>query len=154
MAFAKRSQQLNAGEGLPEAGLEPSQLSSDAVVARVADARHDSMRLALRVSEVAKALDVSEWLVYDLVASGHIRSVRLGRVLRIPMVALSDFLAPPTEALGNPSRLIVGGGAAPAPDNVQPARPYRRSRPVDEPLDPSVNGVPALRNGRGRGGNG
>ena len=39
----------------------------------------------------ATYLDVSKWLVYDLCRSGQLRSVKLGRLLRIPRSALLTF---------------------------------------------------------------
>lgn len=36
-------------------------------------------------------LGVSKWLVYDLCRSGRLRSVKLGRLLRIPRSALLEF---------------------------------------------------------------
>jgi excisionase family DNA binding protein len=52
--------------------------------------------LVLTVSELSKALRVARRSAYVLVASGQIRSVRVGpagRGIRIPRSALEEFLA-------------------------------------------------------------
>ncbi len=49
--------------------------------------------LVLRVHEVAEHLDVTPDLVYGLIREGKLRAIRLGRVLRVPQSALSDFIA-------------------------------------------------------------
>lgn len=46
----------------------------------------------LKVDEVAQRLRVERNTVYNLVASGALRSVRLGRVIRIPESAVAEFL--------------------------------------------------------------
>ena len=42
----------------------------------------------LRVEEAAAVLDVSKWLVYELIRRGDLPSVKLGRIVRIPRTAL------------------------------------------------------------------
>jgi excisionase family DNA binding protein len=42
----------------------------------------------LRVDEAAAVLDVSRWLVYELIRRGDLPSVKLGRLVRIPRTAL------------------------------------------------------------------
>jgi excisionase family DNA binding protein len=43
------------------------------------------------VETAGQWLGVSKWLVYDLCRSGRLRSVKLGRLLRIPRSALLAF---------------------------------------------------------------
>lgn len=45
-----------------------------------------------RVSEVAEHLELDRNTVYELVKSGELRSVRVGRHIRITASALDDFL--------------------------------------------------------------
>lgn len=44
------------------------------------------------VAEVAHLLDVSESLVRKLIATGELKAVRLGRLIRVPRHALADLL--------------------------------------------------------------
>lgn len=46
-----------------------------------------------RVADVAEHLNVEQATVYALVASGRLRAVHVGRLIRIPASALNDFLA-------------------------------------------------------------
>lgn len=48
---------------------------------------------ALRVQQVARSLDCSTGTVYGLVASGQLRGVRVGRLLRVRPEDLARFLA-------------------------------------------------------------
>lgn len=48
--------------------------------------------LLLRVDEAAEALALSRTKVYELMASGELESVKLGRSRRVPTAALADFL--------------------------------------------------------------
>lgn len=52
----------------------------------------------LRVAEVADHLGVTPDTVYYLIRDGKMRAIRLGRVLRVPQSALSDFIAGVTPA--------------------------------------------------------
>lgn len=45
------------------------------------------------VEQAAHALKIGKNTAYDLVRSGQIRSVRIGRQIRIPKSALMEFLA-------------------------------------------------------------
>ncbi len=51
----------------------------------------DDVRL-LRISEVAELLMNSRTKVYELVASGQIPSLHLGRIRRVPLSALRDWI--------------------------------------------------------------
>jgi excisionase family DNA binding protein len=46
-----------------------------------------------RVEEVATVLRCSKWCVYDLIGSGALKSIRLGRAIRVTRRALEDFLS-------------------------------------------------------------
>lgn len=46
-----------------------------------------------RVEEVAEVLRCSKWCVYDLINTGVLKSIRLGRAIRVTRRALEDFLA-------------------------------------------------------------
>ena len=49
--------------------------------------------LMLTVPEAADRLRISRTRVYELILSGELRSLKLGRVRRIPMSALEEFIA-------------------------------------------------------------
>lgn len=48
--------------------------------------------LVYKVEQVAQLLNVDRKTVYDLVKSGELRSVRLGRAIRIPKAAVREYL--------------------------------------------------------------
>ena len=52
----------------------------------------DELPLVLRVEDLMPVLDIGRNAAYELVRSGQIRSVRIGRKLRIPKQAVEDFL--------------------------------------------------------------
>ena len=52
----------------------------------------DELPLALRVEELMPILGIGRNTAYELVRSGQIRSVKIGRQLRIPKQALIDYL--------------------------------------------------------------
>lgn len=52
----------------------------------------DDLPLTLRVEELSPVLGIGRNTAYDLVRSGQIRSIRIGRQLRIPKDAVLDFL--------------------------------------------------------------
>lgn len=45
-----------------------------------------------RVEHVAAVLDCSKWCVYDLIANGDLKAIRLGRALRVTRRSLEEFL--------------------------------------------------------------
>ncbi|STY68803.1 helix-turn-helix domain-containing protein [Micrococcus luteus] len=47
----------------------------------------------LRVPEVAEHLHCTPQLVYSLIHRGELRAVRLGRLIRVPLSALNEYLA-------------------------------------------------------------
>jgi excisionase family DNA binding protein len=51
-----------------------------------------SVRLLLRVGEVAERLPISRSQAFKLVWSGQLRSVRIGRAVRVPTAALTEFV--------------------------------------------------------------
>ena len=69
---------------------DPGAATATSVV--VDDLQAPSDRLAYSVPEAARLLGISRDLAYDLVASGTIGSVRLGRRLVVPRRALEDLL--------------------------------------------------------------
>ena len=52
----------------------------------------DNLPLTLRVEELMPIFGVGRNTAYELVRSGQIRSIRVGRQLRIPKGAVLDFL--------------------------------------------------------------
>ena len=52
----------------------------------------DELPLALRVEDLMHVLGIGRNTAYELVRSGQIRSVKIGRQLRIPKQALIDYL--------------------------------------------------------------
>ena len=52
----------------------------------------DNSRILLRVGEAAERLSVSRSKAYQLVQSGEIPSIRLGRSLRVPVEALAEVI--------------------------------------------------------------
>jgi excisionase family DNA binding protein len=50
-------------------------------------------KLLLTVADAARALSLSRTTIYELFASGELRSVRIGRARRIPVDALHDYAA-------------------------------------------------------------
>lgn len=52
----------------------------------------DDIPLVLRVEDLSRALGIGRNTAYDLVRSGQIRSIRIGRQLRIPKAAVQEYL--------------------------------------------------------------
>ena len=50
-------------------------------------------RLLLTVMEAANRLGIGRSLMYELLAAGDIPSIRIGRLRRVPRVALDDYVA-------------------------------------------------------------
>ncbi len=53
----------------------------------------DDLPLTLRVEELMPILGIGRNTAYELIRSGQIRCVRIGRQLRVPKDAVSDFLS-------------------------------------------------------------
>ena len=58
----------------------------------------DDLPLTLRVEDLMPILDVGRNTAYELVRSGQIRSIRIGRQLRIPRDAVLEFLNEQTNS--------------------------------------------------------
>lgn len=56
------------------------------------DTSFANLPLALTVSQAAEVLQLGKSLVYALVRCGRLRSLRVGRKIRIPRDALREFL--------------------------------------------------------------
>ena len=54
---------------------------------------YDELPLTLRVEDLTSILDIGRNTAYELVRCGTIRSIRIGRQLRIPKDAIQDYLA-------------------------------------------------------------
>ncbi|MCF2665098.1 helix-turn-helix domain-containing protein [Oscillibacter valericigenes] len=52
----------------------------------------EDIPLVLRVEDLSRALGIGRNTAYELVRSGQIRSIRIGRQLRIPRDELQRFL--------------------------------------------------------------
>ena len=50
------------------------------------------VRLLLTVPEVASALGVGRNVVYELVVTGQLASIKIGRLRRVPVGALETFI--------------------------------------------------------------
>ncbi|GBC95449.1 hypothetical protein HRbin16_01238 [bacterium HR16] len=55
-------------------------------------------KLLLKMTEAAEMLSVSRANLYKLVASGRIRTVKLGKSRRVPAAELARFVAELTQA--------------------------------------------------------
>jgi len=86
------------------ANSEPRQLG-EAEVSVTQSSQLDQLRLPLvfTVEEAADRLGVGRTLMYSLVSSGAVESVRIGRLRRVPADALVTFL--------NELRHGIGAGA-------------------------------------------
>jgi excisionase family DNA binding protein len=49
--------------------------------------------IVLTVEQAAKRLNIGRTLMYELVSSGEVESVHIGRLRRIPLDALSHYVA-------------------------------------------------------------
>ena len=54
---------------------------------------YGDLPLTLHVEDLMPVLDIGRNTAYELVRSGQIRSVRVGRQIRIPKEALLEFLS-------------------------------------------------------------
>ena len=53
----------------------------------------EELPLTLRVEDLMPIIGIGRNTAYELVRSGKIRSIRIGRQLRIPRDAIQDYLA-------------------------------------------------------------
>ena len=71
----------------------------------------DDLPLVLRVEDLMPILDIGRNAAYELIRCGQIRSVRVGRQIRVPKEAVAEFLAGrkepnhPSEAVPQTKRL-------------------------------------------------
>lgn len=56
--------------------------------------------LVLSVPEVAKLLHIGKNMAYELVNSGALRCIRIGRHIRVPQSALLDYLDGTNSPIG------------------------------------------------------
>lgn len=52
----------------------------------------DDLPLVLRMEDLMSALDIGRNAAYELVRSGQIRSIRIGRQIRVPKDAVREYL--------------------------------------------------------------
>ena len=52
----------------------------------------DDQRLLLRIPEAAEVLGIGRSTLYELMATGEIPVVRIGRAVRIPRIAIADWV--------------------------------------------------------------
>ena len=78
------------------ARMKQSRATRDEVYNRHDDwsAPHEAhgQRLLLTVSEAARQLGIGRSLLYELLADGQVESIHVGRLRRIPIDALADFI--------------------------------------------------------------
>jgi excisionase family DNA binding protein len=78
--------------------LRPRFFHNDIAISYVAGMSNTTEPVLIRPSQAALMLSVSRSTIYQLIASGSLRSVRLeGRMIRVPMAAIRE-LAERTEA--------------------------------------------------------
>ncbi len=53
--------------------------------------------VAYRVEEAAEALRISRDMVYELIRSGRLRSIKLGSRRLVPLVALDEYISTALE---------------------------------------------------------
>ncbi len=49
-------------------------------------------RLVLRAEEVAEELGIGRWKVYEMMATGELPTIRIGRLVRVPRAALERWI--------------------------------------------------------------
>jgi len=62
----------------------------------------DSAALVLTIEEAARRLGIGRTLMYSLVMSGEVESVRIGRLRRIPLECLSEYVVSLRESSRTP----------------------------------------------------
>ena len=84
-------------------------------------ARESPQRMLLTVREVAFVLGCGRTLVYDLIGSRQLPIVKVGRLTRVPMAAVDNFVS---------RHLTTGTSVAPHTPASPPPQRRKRSRPV------------------------
>ena len=59
-------------------------------------------RLLLTVEEAADRLGIGRSLMYELIGQGQIASIRVGRLRRVPLESLTDYVAAMRRQAGRP----------------------------------------------------
>lgn len=59
-------------------------------------------RLLLTVEEAAERLGIGRSLMYELIGQGQITSIRVGRLRRVPLESLRDYVAAMRRQARNP----------------------------------------------------
>ncbi|MEV6208655.1 helix-turn-helix domain-containing protein [Kitasatospora sp. NPDC051914] len=52
----------------------------------------DPTLLVLKVEEAARRLRIGRTLMYELISSGEVQSIAIGRSRRVPVAALTDYV--------------------------------------------------------------
>ncbi|MFS8100881.1 excisionase family DNA-binding protein [Lentzea alba] len=58
--------------------------------------------IVLTVEQAAKRLNIGRTLMYELVSTGVVESVHIGRLRRIPLQALTNYVAKLMTSTSNP----------------------------------------------------
>lgn len=58
-------------------------------------------KILLKPAEVAERLRIGRSLVYELITQGEIPSIRVGRCIRVPVVALDEWIEGKQHAATN-----------------------------------------------------
>jgi excisionase family DNA binding protein len=64
----------------------------------------DAVSINLTIEEAARRLRIGRTLMYSLVTTGQIRSVTIGRLRRVPVQCLDEYL---TQLLDKPTDLPI-----------------------------------------------
>lgn len=62
-----------------------------------------SPKLLLPITEAARLLGVSSSTVRRLIAAGRLRTINVGKELRVPVAAIEEFVAPAPPSSGSPA---------------------------------------------------
>lgn len=82
-------------------------------------------KLLLTVEEAAERLSIGRTKAYELMATGALESVTIGRCRRIPVEALEPFVAKlrRLDGEGHPSATMEGGWSRTTPADPDGAQP-------------------------------
>ena len=73
----------------------------------MAEAMEERLR-TLTVAQVAERLQVRIRTVYGLIKRGELRAVKIGRVWRVPLEALQEYLTGPAEIQASDAEPVSG----------------------------------------------
>lgn len=68
-------------------------------------------KLLLKPTEVAETLRIGRSLVYGMLASGELPSIRVGRCIRVPKTSLEKWINDHEKARGMPESVAVSTGS-------------------------------------------